>query len=425
MQPAEIILEVRDIAPVWSGHPVGFALLTHGGRQFVAFYDAERRMTVAERALGASDWKMTTLPETTGWDSHNYLTMTADDDGFLHLSGNMHVVPLVYFRSARPGDASTLARVRSMVGRDEARVTYPVFLRGPKRELIFTYRDGSSGDGNQIYNVYDHRARAWRRLLDTPLMDGEGQRNAYLELPKPGPDGYWHLVWVWRETPDAATNHDPSYARTRDLIRWERSDGTPLKLPITQATGEIVDPVPVHGGVINGNVKLGWDHQKRPVVSYHKYDARGNTQIYNARREADGWKIYQTSDWEGRWNFGGGGSIPFLVSVSPVRARPDGTLTQKYRFEKYGAGTWVLDEATLKPKGEAKEEQPDYPASLRAVESSTPGMRVNWSGDLGASGERGVRYVLRWETLGQNRDRPREGAPPPPSMLRLYKLGTP
>ncbi len=33
------------ISPVWSGHPVGFTLLTKGNRQYVAYYDGERRMT--------------------------------------------------------------------------------------------------------------------------------------------------------------------------------------------------------------------------------------------------------------------------------------------------------------------------------------------------------------------------------------------
>ena len=31
------------MAPVWAGHPVGFSIDTAAGRQYVAFYDAERR----------------------------------------------------------------------------------------------------------------------------------------------------------------------------------------------------------------------------------------------------------------------------------------------------------------------------------------------------------------------------------------------
>ena len=74
-----------DVAPVWSGHPVGFCLLTHGEKQFAAYYDAQRRMTVASRALDSDQWSYSILPSKLGWDSHNYITMTVDDDGFIQL----------------------------------------------------------------------------------------------------------------------------------------------------------------------------------------------------------------------------------------------------------------------------------------------------------------------------------------------------
>ena len=417
------IEQVIDISPVWAGHPVGFSLLTYKDWQFVAFYDDQRRMTVATRKLRENTWRFARLPESVGWDSHNYITMTVDDDDHLHLSGNMHVVPLIYFRTTRPLDIDSFERIPSMVGTNEQRTTYPVFLRGPKNELLFTYRDGSSGNGDQIYNLYDHKTRTWKRLLDKPLTNGEGERNAYFEMPRRGPDGYFHMVWVWRETPDAATNHDPTYARSKDLVHWEKSDGTPLPLPITLKAGEIVDPVPVGGGIINGNVKVGFDTKKRPIVSYHKHDANGKTQIYNARREESGWKIYPASNWDYRWEFGGGGSIPFELGVGPVQAGPDGRLTQTFRHAKFGSGVWVLDEATLKPTATLPP-QGGNPPELGRVESKFAGMQARTAGDSGKSGEPGVRYVLRWETLGQNRDRPREGPVPPPSMLKLYKLRT-
>jgi hypothetical protein len=37
---------------VWSGDPVSFALLTERGHQFIAYYDAERRLTIVGRKLG-------------------------------------------------------------------------------------------------------------------------------------------------------------------------------------------------------------------------------------------------------------------------------------------------------------------------------------------------------------------------------------
>ena len=417
----EIIAETVEVAPAWSGHPVGFALLTRGPDQFVAFYDAERNLTIGQRKLGETTFHLTKLPTAVGWDSHNYIAMSIDDGGFLHVAGNMHVVPLIYFRSTRPLDASSLVRVEKMTGILETRVTYPLFFKGPKGEFLFTYRDGSSGNGNQIYNQYDLKTQIWRRLLDTPLFDGEGQRNAYPSLPELGPDGYFHMVWVWRETPDAATNHDPSYARSRDLVHWENSKGEPLTLPITLKSGDIVDAIPEKGGVINGNLKLGFDAQKRVIVSYHKYDANGNTQIYNARSENGAWKIVQVSDWNTRWEFGGGGSLIFETRVGGVEAQPDGTLTQSYSRNKIGSGVWILDPQTLKPSGQ-QIQAPATPPSLRKVEAEFPDLGVRWASDSGASGEAKTRYVLRWETLPTNRDRQPPGPIPPATPLRLYKL---
>ncbi len=428
-KPLEKVEQVFPLSLVWAAHPVGFALLTSKDHQFVAFYDDKRQLTVAQRKLTDTAWQFTKLPRTTGWDSHNYIALAVDDDGYLHLSGDMHVVPLLYFRTTKPLDSATFEKIPSMTGNKETHVTYPIFMRGAKNAFLYTYRDGASGNGDQIYNVYDHKTKTWTRLMDKPLSDGEGERNAYFNLPQRGPDGYFHMVWVWRETPDASSNHDPSYARSKDLVHWEKSDGSPQLLPITLKTGDIVDAVPVKGGVINGNVRLGFDGEKRPIVTYHKYDARGNVQIYNARREAGGWKITQATEWNWRWDFGGGGSIPFEVHVSPVQLRPDGTLTQSYGTMHHGSGQWVMNSITLKPipgaaVPDADKQRPAYPAEISKVTSAFPEMEVRWAGDSGPSGEPGVRYVLRWETLGPNRDRPRTGPLPEPTMLRLYKLRT-
>ena len=413
------VVGVLEIAPVWSGHPVGFDLLTAGNRQFVAFYDDRRRMTVGARTLGADRWKLVRLASQVEWDSHNYITMVADDEGYLHLSGNMHVKPLIYFRTTRPWDVESFEPIHKMTGADETRCTYPRFFRGAGGELIFTYRDGKSGNGNQIYNVYDLKTRTWRRLLDQPLTDGQGRMNAYLHGPVRGPDGFFHLVWVWRDTPDCATNHDLTYARSRDLLRWETSTGKPLTLPVRVETGEIVDPIPVKGGIINGAAKLGWDSRKRPVITYHKFDERGRTQAYNARLEDGRWKIYRTSKWDYRWEFQGGGSIESEVRLGTVRPGRKGELLLGYNHIKYGSGTWRLDERTLQPLGTLPVERA-WPEQLARPESSFPGMQVQ----LGPPqpGPHGIIYLLRWETLGRNRDRPREGPLPGPSMLRLYEL---
>ncbi|MEY4488677.1 MAG: hypothetical protein RIQ79_1185, partial [Verrucomicrobiota bacterium] len=108
------ILADLPVDAVWSGHPVSFAFLTERGHQFIAYYDSERRITVAGRRLDETAWTKVhpegvALPgrggrvsNITGWDSHNYLALILDRDGYLHLSGNMHNDPLCYYRSSRP-----------------------------------------------------------------------------------------------------------------------------------------------------------------------------------------------------------------------------------------------------------------------------------------------------------------------------------
>jgi hypothetical protein len=418
-QPA-VTVDSFDVAPVWAGHPVGFALLTRPPFQFVAFYDDQRRLTVAQRKLEERQWTFTRLPDTTGWDSHNYLALAVDDDGCLHLSGDLHNAPLKYFRTTKPWAASTFERVEKMVGTNEQRATYPRFFRGAKNEFLFTYRDGGSGNGNQIFNLYDTRAKTWSRLLDQPLTDGEGKRNAYFDGPVKGPDGYFHLAWVWRETPDAASNHDLSYARSQDLVHWETADGRPLKLPITLKTSDVVDPVPEKGGMINNNARIGFDDRARVTISYHKYDAAGNTQPWTARLENGKWRLYEITDWPYRWDFGGGGSLNFEIHLGPVQCESDGRLTQTFSHVKFGSGTWLIDPETLHATGTVRIQR--TPPKLDRVVGAFPGLQVQWADDAGDSGIPGTQFKLRWETLTANRDEPRSGELPPPSTLRLYEI---
>ncbi len=416
------LLAAFEIAEVPSGFPVGFCLLTHAKRQYVAYYDARRRMTVAARGLDSDRWQYHVLPSEVFWDSHNYVTLAVDDDNYLHLSGNMHGVPLVYFRTSRPGEITTFERIPAMTGRDEKRCTYPQFMRGSDQRLIFHYRDGGSGGGNEIYNVYDLPTRTWKRLMDQPLTDGGGSMNAYLSGPLPGPDGRFHLCWVWRDTPDCRTNHDPSYARSRDLIHWETIDGRPIELPITIDTaGTLIEPIPINAGIINGALRIGFDSRHRVLASYHKHDASGNTQAIVARFEHGCWVSRQISEWEHRWDFNGGGSIEFGIRLGALQAYGQGKLALPYAHFRHGEGLLVIDEQTLVPLGTAEAPR-RIPAGLEIPESDFPGMTVQWAEDLGAAPDPGSRYVLRWETLPHHRDAPREGALPAASHLKLYRI---
>lgn len=97
-------------------------------------------------------------------------------------------------------------------------------------------------------------------------------------------------------------------------------------------------------------------------------------------------------------------------------------MTQTWRHVKHGSGNWKLDPQTLKPIGKAAPRGSGLPADFSRVESTWPGMEVRTATDLGEKDGQKARYVLRWETLPSNRDRPRPGPLPPPTVLRLYQV---
>jgi len=259
-------------------------------------------------------------------------------------------------------------------------------------------------------------------MLDKPLIDGEGQMNAYMSGPSKGPDGWFYLAWVWRDTPACETNHDPSCARSRDLINWETLSGKSIALPITIRTpGTLIDPVPAKGGIINGALRIGFDSDKNPIATYHKFDSTGNTQAYAARFEKGQWTSQQISSWDYRWDFQGGGSIKGEIGLGTIEPHTPGKLSLSYSHIKEGSGLIILDEKTLQPVG--KEHSPRiYPREMGQVESKFKGMRVKTAADKGEAPEPDVRYALRWETLPQNRDRKPPEPHPEPSKLKLYKL---
>jgi len=404
-------VDLSAIDRVWSGHSVRFALTVSASRIFVGYYDANRQLTVASRTRDSSNWIFQRLDSHTGWDSHNYIAMAVDQAGQLHVAANMHNDPLVYFRSTVAGDVRSMERIAVLVDRNvEQRMTYPIFLEDRAGRLILKYRDGGSGNGNEIYDLYDAGTASWSHLLATPLADGEGKRNAYFVGPTLGPDGFFHLAWVWRETPDAETNHDLSYARSRDLVHWEKSDGTPLKLPITLASAEIVDPVPVRAGMINNNTVVGFDGTGRAMITFHKFDARGNTQIFVARRIEKRWAVRQISDWpDFRWDFRGRGSLGSRLFVSG--AVPAGDNRVRVSVVRDGKPIdFLLDERTL----DRIEERPGQTLAdrLRPMIAVPEGMQLNAVED----GDAGI--AIAWPTRPPNRDLPGTDIPEP-TVLRL------
>lgn len=427
----ESIVQSLKIDSVWAGHPVGFCLYTHKNRQYIAYYNANRNMVVGQRNLNENEFQLHKMPATTrkecagtstvvGWDSHNFLTLGIDKEGFIHASGNVHCHPLTYFRSTKANDISTLEQVFEMVGTEEKRTTYPHFMLTKEGELLYHYRDGGSGNGNEIYNIYNCDTKSWQRMLDVPLTDGQGLMNAYQTQPKVMKDGWYHMYWVWRDTPDCSTNHDLSYMKSPDLKNWYDAFGNQIQVPATlhQKT-LIVDPIPPKGGIINLAAKLVLDEKNKPVFAYHKYDSVGNLQFYVAQIKNDKWMYKQVTKWDYRWVFEGNGSINVEVSLKGFNKRNDGNYEIDFWHIKHGNGTILLNN-NFEPIGKVLKPSP-FGSDLK-IEGTFPGLMVQKTSDLGKAPTQDIRYILKWETINRNRDKPRDLPWPKPSQLYLYKL---
>jgi hypothetical protein len=403
-QAKEGVAKALPIAKVSAAFPVNFALYTFDKNQYVAFYDTVFQMTLAVRTLPDSVWDYAVLDSKVAWDSHNYLSLMIDKEGFIHLVGNMHSSKLIYFRSSRPYDIHSMQALHRMTGNEEDITTYPEFMYKPDGGLLFHYRYGHSGSGYEVYNYWNFKTHDWERFIEKPLIDGLGKRNAYMQGPSLGTDGYYHLIWVWRDSPDCSTNHTLSYVRSKDLLHWESIRGETVSIPITLAEESLyVDTTPIKGGLINIGIKLGFDSQNKVLIGYHKYDSAGNTQLFITRFENNHWKSNQLTHWNYRWDFKGMGTIKNeLLIEAPKTWKTAGQLQFAYHHTRYGDGQVIVNEKTLKAIDILPIET-SYPNEVDIIRSAIPGVVVNKIFDKGHA-VNGMHYLLRWETFPPNRD---------------------
>jgi hypothetical protein len=255
------------------------SLVSHGDTQYIAFYNKDGYVMLGKRKLGTTNWDINqTTYKGNIADAHNVISIMTDDDGYLHIAWDHHNNKLHYARSIAPGSLQLSAQI-SMTGKAENRVSYPEFYKMPNGDLLFFYRDGGSGNGNLVINKYNHQSKAWASLQSN-LIDGEGKRSAYWQAFV-DQQGTIHISWVWRESPDVASNHDLCYARSRDGgTTWEKSTSEKYHLPVTESTAEKAAVIPQRSELINqtsmfadakGNPYIAtyWREQNSTVPQYH------------------------------------------------------------------------------------------------------------------------------------------------------------
>jgi len=291
----KIKLTTVNVDSGWANNSVNTAifrknsLVTFHNWQYIAYYNKNGYVVLGRRKLGNHKWELKQTPyKGNVSDAHNVISIMVDGNGYLHMAWNHHNNPLHYVRSKQPGSLE-LSSEMPMTGKLENKLSYPEFYRMPNGNLLFLYRDGGSGNGSLVLNQYDTKTRTWKQLHSN-LIDGQGQRNAYWQACI-DVQGTIHLSWVWRETPDVASNHDMAYACSKDGgLTWQKSTGEKYQLPINADNAEYAFRIPQKSELIN-QTSMFADAEGHPyIATYWREQDSKIPQYHLVYKTNDSWK---------------------------------------------------------------------------------------------------------------------------------------
>ncbi|WP_107341989.1 BNR repeat-containing protein [Agrobacterium pusense] len=415
-----------EIDKVWSGATVTFDAVARNGKTYFGYYDADRWLAVAQFDSASGIVCRTRLTsQYAGWDSHNIIALAFDGDGQLHVAGNMHSSPLVY-GAAASSDSIKDITLAPMIGRDEKKVTYPIFINSSDGKLYFSYRSGDSGNGEWVVNVRDDQK--WKRTLDGPIFSSVWDSSPTSAYPTPFrvyQDGFIHIAAVWRRTSDVASNYAITYARTRDFIHWEDHNGQPITPPMNPGNSDMIDAPGEGKGLVNA-ARVGITTGGKPIVAYTKYGPDGKNSIVLASPSRDGWHQSIIATAEQRNVIAGGGSVPNLPTIGDLYVYRGelGRITVAFPGEKQKLISFETD--TLRvvdaPKSDTKPAvgrnlHISPPQGLADIRRNSRSVRVDGSAEKTAGS-------IVYFSQGVNRDSPRKctlkqptACAPPPSPL--------
>jgi hypothetical protein len=289
------------------------SIVTFNDHQYIAFYDSTGQVILGKRKPHTDKWDLhETQYSGNVHDAHNVISIIVDGDGFLHMSWDHHGHKLNYCRSVAP-ESLQMGSKMPMTRKVENKVTYPQFYKMSNGDLLFVYRDGSSGNGNIVFNHYDLKTKEWEQLHKN-LIDGEGLRNAYWQIYLDIND-VLHLSWVWRETGDVATNHDMGYAKSLDGGKtWMTSTNKPYSLPINMQNAEYAMKIPQNSDLIN-QTSMTADHKSHAyIITYFQKKEDKAPQIYVIYNQGKGWKHLKVDHRNLDFDLRGGGTRSIPIS---------------------------------------------------------------------------------------------------------------
>jgi hypothetical protein len=294
-------------------------IVSYGGHQYAAFWNTARHVVLARRESPSGAWSALEFSDYTNseGDAHNTISIgICPGDGTLHLAFDHHGSTLHYRKSAAGllASPSTTSWATSsfsavsdhLLGSSAlTKVTYPRFVTEPDgKKLLFEARIGESGSGDELLWEYDADSHAWASLGEF-LNGTNASINAYphgLSYTRGGTR--LHVSWCWRETSNAATNHDLLYAYSDDHGRtWKNNAGVSVaktgSTPVTRdSSGIKVWTIGQNRGLINqehmavdatGRVHVLLSHLPDAQADDSNFDnARTKSQYFHYFRDAAG-----------------------------------------------------------------------------------------------------------------------------------------
>jgi hypothetical protein len=273
-------------------------IVTIGDRTHVSWLDSKDgqflvRIRTFERP--AANWSPTyTVGQ--AYDNHGGPSLTSDGDGFLHIVYYPHHHPFRYRRSVRPNDASEWT--------EEIRFgktcTYSSLICMPDGTLVLACRESTRQ--RWLLNVYEKPPggtwRGPRTILHGQAKSGYTRWQAALAL---GSDNKTiHMSFMLYEQTIKKVGYAVGYLRSTDrAVTWRRSNGTPVELPATPETIDIVAGAATADGPANfrpGNIAV--DPNGVPWLIYCRMD----------RQPFDAW--IARPDSQTRWH-----SISLLAAI--------------------------------------------------------------------------------------------------------------
>jgi len=351
------------------------SLISFKDSQYAAYYDQEQNVVLAKRKIGSAHWKLVTTPyKGDATDAHKSISIMVDGDGFLHIAWGQHNNNLNYAKSVLAGSL-TLGNKEVMLSAKENKVSYPEFYKMGNGDLLFFYRDGGSGNGNLMINRYSLKTKKWTRVQDG-MIDGEGQRNAYWQVAI-DQVGTIHLSWVWRESPDVATNHDLCYAKSTDGgLTWLKSTNEKYSLPITAANAEYALKIPQKSELINQTSMFVDAKGKVFIAGYWRDTNEAIPQYHLVFKTGGHWEVSNLKFRKTTFSLSGGGTKQIPISRPQIIVWPSGKhyaagllFRDADRGNKVsialngelGSGDWKVEDLTQKSLGDW---EPSYDTEL-------------------------------------------------------------